>query len=64
MAGAQTPQLQTEIAMIKAIRETGRTPVQRDTFYQPIKVWDETPPAQTPDKPGPSKILEDNLASA
>ena len=64
MAGAQTPQLQTEAAMIKAIRETGRTPVQRDTFYQPIKVWDEAPPAQNPDKPGPSKILEDNLASA
>ena len=40
MAGAPTPQLQTEAEMIKAIRETGRTPVQRDTFYQPVKVWD------------------------
>jgi aminodeoxyfutalosine synthase len=40
MAGARTPQLQTETDMIKAIRETGRIPVQRDTFYQPIKVWD------------------------
>ena len=48
MAGAQTPQLQTEAEMIKAIRETGRIPVQRDTFYQPIKVWDNTPPAQSP----------------
>jgi aminodeoxyfutalosine synthase len=40
MAGSQTPQLQTEAEMIKAIRETGRTPVQRDTFYQALKVWE------------------------
>jgi aminodeoxyfutalosine synthase len=40
MAGALTPQLQTETEMIKAIRETGRLPVQRNTFYEPIKVWD------------------------
>jgi aminodeoxyfutalosine synthase len=64
MAGAQTPQLQTEAEMIKAIRETGRIPVQRDTFYQPIKVWDEAPPAKKPNEDSPSKILEDNLASA
>ena len=32
--------------MIKAIRETGRTPVQRNTFYQAIKVWDDAPPAE------------------
>jgi 2-iminoacetate synthase ThiH len=24
---------------VKAIREAGRTPVQRDTFYEPIKVF-------------------------
>ncbi|MEI6357125.1 MAG: aminofutalosine synthase MqnE, partial [Verrucomicrobiota bacterium] len=41
MAGAKSPQLQTEKELVKAIREAGRTPVQRDTFYQPIKVWDE-----------------------
>jgi aminodeoxyfutalosine synthase len=40
MAGARSPQLQTELEMIKAIRETGRTPVQRNTFYEAIKVWD------------------------
>jgi aminodeoxyfutalosine synthase len=40
MAGASSPQLQTEAAMIKAIRESGRTPVQRDTFYRPVKVWE------------------------
>ena len=40
MAGAKTPQLQTEADMIKAIREAGCIPVQRNTFYEPIKVWD------------------------
>lgn len=36
MAGAKVPQLQTEADMIKAIREAGRDPVQRNTFYEPI----------------------------
>jgi aminodeoxyfutalosine synthase len=54
MAGAKTPQLHTEADMIKAIRETGLIPVQRDTFYQPIKIWNRAS----------SAILEDNLASA
>jgi aminodeoxyfutalosine synthase len=52
MAGARTPQLQTETEMIKAIRETGRTPVQRDTFYEPVKVWDE--PAALRENPAPA----------
>src|SRR5437899_3184540 len=47
MAGARSPQLQTETEMIKAIRETGRTPVQRNTFYEPIKVWEKEPPSRT-----------------
>jgi aminodeoxyfutalosine synthase len=34
MAGARSPQLQTAADMVKAIREAGRTPVQRDTFYE------------------------------
>jgi 2-iminoacetate synthase ThiH len=38
MAGATSPQWQTEADMIKAIREAGLTPVQRDTFYEPIKI--------------------------
>jgi len=66
MAGATSPQLQTEAEMIKAIREAGRTPVQRNTFYEPIKVLavgassanEAEPPA------GKSKVLEDNLATA
>ena len=65
MAGAMSPQLQTEAEMIKAIREAGRTPVQRNTFYEPIKVWE---PASTPGEaeppPNKSKLLEDNLATA
>jgi aminodeoxyfutalosine synthase len=65
MAGAKSPQLQTEADMIKAIRETGRIPVQRDTFYRPIKIWDAPPAAAGPAPAAePAKILQDNLASA
>jgi len=65
MAGAKSPQLQTEAEMVKAIRETGRTPVQRGTFYEPIKVWDDAPTAPETEPPaGKSKVLEDNLATA
>jgi aminodeoxyfutalosine synthase len=63
MAGARTPQLQTEAEMIKAIRETGRIPVQRDTFYRPIKTWDQ-PSALVPAEKASSDVLEENLASA
>jgi aminodeoxyfutalosine synthase len=63
MAGAKTPQLQTEAEMVKAIRETGRTPVQRDTFYRPVKVWDGPAGEEAP-AAGVSQVLESNLASA
>jgi len=59
MAGATSPQLQTEASMITAIREAGCVPVQRNTFYEPIKVL--------PDVPVPSEksaALEDDLATA
>jgi aminodeoxyfutalosine synthase len=66
MAGATSPQLQTETEMLKAIREAGREPVQRNTFYEPIKVLAEhlqmANEAEPP--PGKSKVLEDNLATA
>jgi aminodeoxyfutalosine synthase len=66
MAGATSPQLQTEADMIKAIREAGRTPVQRDTFYQPIKVLADSGNGNG-DNPetaaNKSKALEDNLAT-
>ena len=58
MAGATSPQLQTEAEMIKAIREAGRTPVQRNTFYEPIKVLaDGAPSANEAEPPsGKSKV--------
>lgn len=40
MAGGGQPQLHTESELVKAIAEAGRTPVQRDTFYQPVRVWE------------------------
>ncbi len=64
MAGATSPQLQTEREMVKAIREAGRTPVQRNTFYEPIKVLADGPPAESTENSAPSKVLEDNLATA
>ncbi|MBI2928198.1 MAG: hypothetical protein HYY24_21220 [Verrucomicrobia bacterium] len=65
MAGATSPQLQTEMEIVKAIRETRRTPVQRNTFYEPIKVWDAALTASEAEPPsGQSKVLEDNLATA
>jgi aminodeoxyfutalosine synthase len=65
MAGATSPQLQTEAEMIKAIREAGSTPVQRNTFYEPIKVLPDTPSANEAEPPScKSKMLEDNLATA
>lgn len=37
MAGAQTPQQQTVAALEQAIREAGRVPVQRDTYYKHLQ---------------------------
>jgi aminodeoxyfutalosine synthase len=48
MAGAQSPAQQSESEMIKAIREAGRVPVQRNTFYEPIRVWDDRTQEATP----------------
>jgi aminodeoxyfutalosine synthase len=70
MAGATSPQLQTEAEMIKAIREAGRTPVQRNTFYEPIKVLADGQSSQTAtnadstESSARSKVLEENLATA
>jgi len=63
MAGASSPQQQTEAALVKAIRETGRTPVQRNTFYEPIKVWDAPTPGDAEPEGKRSKVLEGNLAT-
>jgi aminodeoxyfutalosine synthase len=64
MAGATSPQLQTETDMIKAIREAGRTPVQRNSFYEPIKVLADSHQTEPTENPAHSKVLEDNLATA
>jgi aminodeoxyfutalosine synthase len=64
MAGAKSPQLQTEAELVKAIREAGRTPVQRDTFYDSVKVWDDPKPANASANGQPSPLLEKNLATA
>src|SRR5258706_5056661 len=64
MAGATSPQLQTEAAMIKAIREAGRMPVQRNTFYEPIRTLGETEPVKPEPPSERSKLLDDNLATA
>jgi aminodeoxyfutalosine synthase len=68
MAGAKSPQLQTEADMVKAIREAGRTPVQRNTFYEPIRVLadghQQGANGEEGPAPGKSKVLEDNLATA
>ena len=64
MAGSRVPQLQTEAAMLKAIREAGRDPVQRDTFYEPIKIWDQPASADAAAGERPSAVLQQNLATA
>ncbi len=64
MAGAKSPQAQKEADMVKAIREVGRTPVQRNTFYEPIKVWDDAGASADAVSTGGNKVLENNLATA
>jgi len=64
MAGAGSPQAQTEAALVKAIREAGRTPVQRNTFYEPVKVWENASESGATENAAPSKVLEKNLATA
>ena len=58
MAGAASPQGRTEAELVKAIREAGFVPVQRNTFYEPIRVWD-TPAA--PPAPASTPSLHESL---
>ncbi len=60
MAGASSPQQQTEAALVKAIREAGRDPVQRNTFYEPIKGVRITPTSSEsgPKIPGAPNTLD------
>ncbi|MGC8886726.1 MAG: aminofutalosine synthase MqnE [Verrucomicrobiia bacterium] len=63
MAGAKTPQSFTEQVLVRTIQETGRIAVQRNTFYEPIKVWDK--PAEQVAVTGveAKAILDSNLAT-
>ncbi|HYE30530.1 MAG TPA: aminofutalosine synthase MqnE [Methylomirabilota bacterium] len=47
MAGAGSPQQQTESELIKAIREAGKVPVQRNTFYEHMRVVESAAPARS-----------------
>ncbi len=56
MAGSETFEGQAEDALVKAICETGRVPVQRNSFYEPI--------GESSGDSLPGSALEDNLATA
>lgn len=64
MAGASSPQLQTEGELLKAIREAGRTPVQRNTSYETVKIWEAPGTSGGSVNGQPSPVLERNLATA
>ena len=64
MAGAKSPQLQTEAEMIKAIREAGRIPVQRNTFYEAIRVQPEPANGAEMTSKDSAALLKRNLATA
>jgi aminodeoxyfutalosine synthase len=64
MAGAKSPQLQTEQEMVKLIREAARTPVQRNTFYEALKEWDGAKTGAPEANGEKSVVLEKNLATA
>ena len=63
MAGATSPQAQTEAEMIKVIREAGRVPVQRGTFYEAIAEKDPQGANDNQSAAAKSPVLEGNLAT-
>jgi aminodeoxyfutalosine synthase len=51
MAGSQTPQGQQVATLERVIREAGRIPIQRNTYYEPLQPSPEMKPLpDTPDK--------------
>lgn len=64
MAGSSAGQVQPEAALIRAIREAGRVPVQRNTFYEPVRVWEGDVPDGPRGLSNRSTVLEKNLATA
>jgi aminodeoxyfutalosine synthase len=55
MAGSETPQGQTTAALERAIREAGRVPMQRNTFYQRMHAAPDLTPV--PDGPPQKGVL-------
>jgi aminodeoxyfutalosine synthase len=55
MAGSTTPQGQQVAALERAIREAGRVPIQRNTYYEPLRPTPEMKPL--PDMPERMKTL-------
>ena len=55
MAGSQTPQGQQVATLERAIREAGRVPVQRNTYYEPLRAAPEM--TTLPDMPERMKTL-------
>lgn len=49
MAGARSPQHMPEWQLVQLIRESGRVPVRRNSFYEPILEW------KASDLPGPAE---------
>jgi aminodeoxyfutalosine synthase len=43
MAGSKTPQEQTKTTLERTIREAGREPLQRDSYYRPIRASQTSP---------------------
>jgi aminodeoxyfutalosine synthase len=43
MAGSKTPQEQTKATLERTIREAGRDPIQRDSYYRPIRPSSSSP---------------------
>jgi aminodeoxyfutalosine synthase len=56
MAGATTPTQQTAVALERAIREAGRIPMQRDTWYRRIAPTWRAEPAAAPAPPAPELV--------
>jgi len=49
---------------VKSNPQAGRTPIQRNTFYEPIRVLGNEPAAEAAENSTRPKVLEANLATA
>ncbi|MBI61619.1 MAG: aminofutalosine synthase MqnE [Verrucomicrobiales bacterium] len=63
MAGADSSKGSTEASLKKAIIEAGRIPVQRNTFYEPVRERTGKSP-EAPNDSFSESVLKNNLASA